>query len=244
MSVYDLLMIKIAESIFFTLLFWLGCHSYSASGNTVVYTNDFEGTVGAEWSSNNTSTTPSGASFLGLFRNDETTLTIPSVPDSTITLSFELYIIGTWDGNAPIPEAGPDIWELSIANGENLVRTTFGQWPGFTRVYGQAYPGRYPTAAFPFRTGSSLENTLGYTEPFWGGGGDSVYSLSFEFEHTNEDLRIVFSGNLRDTAINESWGIDNIQVTTSVPEPNMSFLLFTCCFAAVIYERRYRCNAV
>ena len=84
-----------------------------------IYSNDFEGTVGSEWSTNQVTTAPGGTGtrFLGRFGNipciggvccpaSGSTLTLTNLPPHQgLTIEFDLYIICTWDGNAP---GGPE----------------------------------------------------------------------------------------------------------------------------------------
>jgi hypothetical protein len=66
----------------------------------MVYGNDFEGTVGPEWSKTSVDVTPGGRHFLGQFGNDTLTLTLACLPAHVqATLSFDLYVIRSWDGN-------------------------------------------------------------------------------------------------------------------------------------------------
>ena len=60
----------------------------------LVYSNDFEGGVGAEWSSAMTETTPVGSrGFLGQFDNATITLTLALPTHSGVTVSFDLLIL-------------------------------------------------------------------------------------------------------------------------------------------------------
>ena len=72
-----------------------------------VYVSDFEGEVGGEWSDQKTDVTPVGARrFLGQFGNKTVTLTLSNLPShGEVHLSFDLFIIRSWDGDAvPVPE--------------------------------------------------------------------------------------------------------------------------------------------
>ena len=63
--------------------------------------------------------------FFGQFVGGETTsLTLHNLPSWTteVRLSFDLYIIRTWDGIGP---QGPDKWQLTVSNGPTLLDTTF-----------------------------------------------------------------------------------------------------------------------
>ena len=188
---------------------------YDADRIRTVYSNDFEGAVGPEWSNTSTDTTPVGArKFLGRFGNGTVSLALANLPPHTqATVSFDLYIIHSWDGNDS-GTAGPDIWDLSVAGGPTLLRTTFCQAPSCSR---QAYPGTYPGGDNPARTGATENNTLGYT--FEPEEMDSVYQLGFTFDHSGNSLELKFSGSGLERIENESWGLDNLVIQVSEPIP-------------------------
>ncbi|MCP2731605.1 two-partner secretion domain-containing protein [Limnofasciculus baicalensis] len=98
-----------------------------------VYDNNFEDPtkVGSEWSNNSIDITPSGEKFLGEFVNDTVSFTLPNLnPHKEAMVSFDLFIIGLWDGNGngnnPILSLKPETWKLSVAgNSTPLLQTTF-----------------------------------------------------------------------------------------------------------------------
>ena len=68
----------------------------SAAGEEMlVYSNDFEGEVGPEWSDTVTDITPIGARrFLGKFGSESVSLTLGGLPaHGSLTISFDLFII-------------------------------------------------------------------------------------------------------------------------------------------------------
>jgi hypothetical protein len=189
---------------------------------TVVYFNDFEGAVGPEWSNTSTSMTPAGSrQFLGQFWRD-VSLTLDGLPLHTeVTVSFDLFLIRTWDGNNR--RWGPDIWDLSVAGGPTLLHTTFSNVarPIFTNSNNQAYPDTYPYGNHPPFTGAAETYTLGYKHREERGRevvflpSDSVYQLSFTFLHSDSSVVLNFSGS---GLTDESWGLDNVEV--SIPPPD------------------------
>lgn len=187
---------------------------------TTVYSNGFEGSIGPNWSNDTNDTTPGTAEhspdrFLGQFyADDSVVLTINNLPSHTeLTVSFDLYIIKTWDGISS-GYVQPDIWDLSVSGGSTLLHTTFGNYVGIRR---QSYPGTYPGGDYESRTGAAENNTLGFT--FEDSGiKDSVYSFegaeSFTFSHSGDSVSLVFSSDIGDINPNEeSWGIDNVEVS-------------------------------
>lgn len=203
----------------------------------VVYSNDFGTAVGAELSSTGGAlgldTTPTSRSFLGradgnttLGLNNETvTLTLTGLaPHSLATLSLNLFIINSWDGN-DTGGVGPDRWQAGHSGSlTNLQNTTFSiNSP-------QCFPSDCP-ASNPLRTGADeTANSLGYpVSTFFG---DSVYNLSYSFAHTGSTLTASFTGLGLQAIGDESWGIDNLLVEVTplvggqqVPEPATLALL-------------------
>ncbi len=169
-----------------------------------VYTNSFDtGVVGSEWSRQiPTDVTPVGARrFLGQFSNDTVSLSLSGLaPHTDATVSFDLYLINSWDGNSNV--YGPDRWSLGVQGGPTLLDTTFSN----VSSENQAYPDAYPVGNYPARTGASESNSLGY-----GGFGDTVYHITETFAHSAGSLVLNFAENAPafDT---ESWGIDNVSV--------------------------------
>ena len=192
--------------------------------NTLVYFNDFEDKKRskAEWSNPITDVTPRGnKGFLGQYSSvsknnprGKTSLELTSLPEhDTVTVSFDLYILQSWNGN-DYWLGEPDLWELNLENGPILLRTTFNnidsEWS--SRRVGQSYPDTYsPLSNYRPRTGATETNTLGYSYY-----GDSTYNLSFTFDHKDSSLLLNFLGkadNRGNTDINnESWGLDNVEV--------------------------------
>jgi hypothetical protein len=180
----------------------------AATTATVVYANDFEGSVGGEWSNTATDTTPVGArKFLGQFAAETVNLSLSGLPSHTsVRVEFDLYVIRSWDGNGNSC-CGPDEFDLSVSGGPTLLHTTFSN-TGDAGNH-QAYPGAYPGSQNFARTGATESNSLGY-DNF----GDTVYHLERRFIHTGGSLVFAFSGLASQGLSDESWGLDNVTVTT------------------------------
>jgi len=192
-----------------------GIDNIVVSATNAVYSNDFQGAVGPAWSNLTTDVTPSGKRFLGQFGNTAVILTLGSLPPhSEVTISFDLYVIHSWDGNdtssgtdreGNTGPLGPDIWDLSIPGGPTLLHTTFSNQSGSSKR--QAYPDPYPPGDNAGFTAADENNTLGYNDYY----GDSVYRLSFTFSHSASSLALSFSASgLQKALSDESWGIDNV----------------------------------
>ncbi|HIK49316.1 MAG TPA: filamentous hemagglutinin N-terminal domain-containing protein [Oscillatoriales cyanobacterium M59_W2019_021] len=192
--------------------------------STVVYENDFEGTVGSEWSDMRTSRTPIGnRGFLGEFSSDTVSLTLDNLPPhQQATVSLDLFILKSWDGNSITDR--PDVILFHLDDGRVLLDTTFSNqnFPQsrFDAVRFQSYPDRYNATDLSenlARSGAVENNTLGYRFGFDQIGeqpADSVYHFTFTFSHNNTNLQLNFLNPLGLSGIgDESWGIDNFRVS-------------------------------
>ena len=195
------------------------------AGAAVFYENTFSTSAGPEWSNPVTKTSPSGERYLGDFSvptNFRDTVTVQlqlnglPAAHTEVTIEFDLYVIGHWDGSAPTP-GGPDIFTLRAA-GAILKRTTFsndGDDP-------QAFPGNHPGASNPYGTGSSARNSLGYTTSLPTNDADATYRLTHTFAHTGASIVFSFAASVQcgvpaSGALDhncERFGIDNVRIRT------------------------------
>lgn len=185
------------------------------------YVEDFEGPVGQEWSNRKTEVTPVGnRRFLGQFGNNTVTLTLNRLPaHQAVTVSFDLFVIDSWDGNSV--EAGPDTWDLNVGGGPTLLHTTFSN----SAVDGvaapcQAFPGDFPGDCNPAQSGAVETNSLGFElYPY----GDSVYHLVFTFPHTADTVALNFAGQNLQGIWDESWGLDSVRIELT-PLPGVPYI--------------------
>ena len=200
-----------------------GCDLFGPPAITVAYQSDFEGTVESVWSMPRTETTPVGdRTFLGPFANDVLNFKLPDLPPhSRVEVVFDLFIMGSWEGNASVDArgraVGPDVWRLSEASGVQLLQTTFSNVGFIERYDHQAYPDAYPDGDHPARTGADERNSLGYLHNFpdLGVGTrpvDAVYNLTFSIEHDDALLWLVFEASGLTGHGDENWGLDNVTV--------------------------------
>ena len=215
----------------------LNCRGLSAGMNlwvpillkqqlTLVYTSNFSEDAGALWSNSTRSTSPSGEIFLGEFGNGGTSLILEELPDhSRVSVSFDLYILRSWDGNQvelpddfdpyqPIVEGqaatriGPDIFQ--VRSGDTiLLDATFSNWAQFTQ--------NYPSLDSPAQSGAVAVNTLGYIYRDWQK--DATYRIHLSFDHSNPMLVLDFVALGLQALEDESWGIDNVSVIVSKSPP-------------------------
>ena len=191
----------------YCFLAFAACCILSASPAVAqTYFNDFEGVVGSEWSNTSTDITPVGArTFLGQFGNQTVSLTLASVPACNVTVSFELFIIKTWDGHVDTGGwGGPDVWDLSVGGGPTLLNTTFATHSPRKQAYPDTYPGGLGLPPYhPHNTGAAEVGTLGFTTVY----DDAVYNLSFTFAHAGGPLVLNFSATGLQGVGDESWGL-------------------------------------
>ena len=179
----------------------------SASEENLAYSNDFQNAAGIGWSHTDLAISPTGRRFLGEFGNDAVILNLTDLGEhAQIRVTFELYIIRSWDGNI-----NPDTWQFKV-DGQTLLLTTFDNQDFFADHF-QAYPDLYPYGSNPPRTGAKENNTLGYE--FSDRPMDSVYFFSFIVPHSSTKLELTFTANgLMQEISDESWGIDNVAFYT------------------------------
>jgi PEP-CTERM motif-containing protein len=206
----------------------------SAAMAAPIYFNDFQSGVGSGWSNTTTSTTPAGCTtcttYLGQFGNQSVTLTLNGLPTNvTLTISFDEFIIRSWDGNGEMG-FGPDTATFSIGGATQLSTTFANGLVGNTQ--------NYPTAGSPAQTGAAQVNTLGYL--FLGTPRDSVYALSFSWFNTSSTQTFTWGGSGLQELADESWGIDNVSVAQpgQIPEPGTALLLGSGVLAFLLYRRR------
>ena len=174
----------------------------------LLYSNDFNGTVGSEWSTPTISVSPSGQPFLGQMTSQGNTLTLVNMPDHTnLILEFDLILIDSWNGNGGQGTASPpDLMTFQVAGGAVLKRTTFSNKPEDE----QAFPGDHPGGVNPAGTGAVAINSLGFP-PDDDAFGDSLYRISLPFSHSSLSIGLQF-GAQQTSGQNERWGLDNVRV--------------------------------
>lgn len=169
--------------------------------------------------------------FLGRVDNHDVTLIVPN-GGSTFSLSYDLYIIGSWDGDGKQSgkQWGADVFQNGIsctATGQivrTLILTTFSN----QKTVQQSYPGTYgvpgggpSTAGY----GAFAIDALGFVNdptshtPLFESFGDTWYKLSFSGVNpcgAGNPLYVqwtVPNANLQSN-YDESWGLDNVVIKT------------------------------
>jgi hypothetical protein len=209
-----------------------------AAAQTVVYSNDFSGSIGIEWSPNAAIVdTPSGERVLGsrvpfgsptpVSGTQTLTLTLTGLPaHSQMALTVDLYTLRSWDGNRTVwggvvmPQWGPDFWDLDATGTAPDIqpRTTFSNYVEVEQSYPDAFPGSNPGTTGAAAAG----DLLGF-----GTSGNSEiaavrYALSYSFVHTDGSVTFSFAGENLQFWGDEGWVLDNVvvSVTPACPAGN------------------------
>ena len=182
------------------------------------YSNDFENPAGAEWSSNHRIQTPGGTRpqtwFLGGdinghnlgFADDTVTLSLTNLaPHSWLEITFDLYIINSWDGIGP---AGPDYFTLAVQDGPVLLHSTFSNHPVGQP---QSYPAEFGAGSYPYRSGALEVASLGIGLAAYGE--NCVYRITRRVQSSASSIQFQFIGGVNSPdGYDETWGLDNVIV--------------------------------
>jgi CSLREA domain-containing protein len=185
-----------------------------------IYDQDVDSNLGDHWTDATQSTPSCGDTtpFLGEFGNQTENLHLGQVPaHNVVTVSFDLYVLRSWDGNLTTNESGstigPDVFDLrQTAATSALLHTTFSNWDRVT--FRQAFPGNFPGGDYPARTGATAINSLCYT--YGDKQQDAIYHLTYSFIHTGSSLSLDFSALGLQAITDESWGINHLKVSVGV----------------------------
>lgn len=189
------------------------------SNEAEIYSNNFE-SGNFNSITNAVTTIFNNNTVLGNYSNGGFQLNLNSLPEHEIvTISFDLYIHDSWDGNAPSPE-GPDIWQMMI-DGESFFSTTFSNedCPAGNFCTPQSYPKEYPINNNNPKAGAYQTDLPGLclwkSKPI----GTTMYKISKTFKHNKSTLSFMCIDKLAHSSAtsgkcDESWSIDNISIKT------------------------------
>ena len=168
--------------------------------------------------------------FIGRIDNHKVNLIVPN-GGSTYDISYDLYIIGSWDGDGKQSgkQFGVDIWENSIACSPTgpavatLMRTTFSN----QKTVQQSFPNAYGAGGGTNKAGAGayLIDALGYKDdptsntPVFNSYGDTWYKMHFSGVNpcgAGNPIYLQWSvpGATLQSNYDESWGVDNVHIMT------------------------------
>lgn len=168
--------------------------------------------------------------FIGRADNHRITLIVPN-GGSKYDIAYDLYIIGSWDGNGKQSGKlwGVDLWEADIACSasgpvvQKLIQTTFSN----QKTVQQSYPAWYLEngAGKAAGTDAYAVDALGFwhdetvNTPLFRSMGDTWYKLHFSGTNpcgTGQPMYFMWTVPDADLQSNydESWGLDNVVVKT------------------------------
>ena len=189
--------------------------------STPFYSQNFESGIASlgAWNMSALATSPgstklASTTYLGRLLNQEVSLSVPAGKTS-VTITFDLYIIGTWDG-AGQQGFGSDRWQIEVSkNGaprENIFHTSFSN----QATKPQNFPRDINGGTGPNDKGALMTDALGYPK---GAGkydvGDAVYRLTYTVSNPGAGPLVFYfhtTTPLQDLN-DESWGIDNVSVS-------------------------------
>ena len=197
-------------------IFIISCNTH-VSNQVIVYNNDFE-SGNLSNIVNGVISQYNGSAVLGQYNNGFFTLSVNNLPKhDLITISFDLYIHDTWDGDEPAPN-GPDIWEMLI-DGNAYVNATFSNdpCPADALCSPQSYPFDYPNFYNNPKTGAYrtdlpgvclMQNVIGWT---------TQYKIVKTITHSNSTVTLqcldkLVQTNSPNPKCDESWSVDNINI--------------------------------
>jgi len=201
---------------FAIVLILIGSCKNKVQSTVTIYSNDFEQQDSSRIT-NGVITQYNGSSVLGRYNNSGFTLTLNNLPKhNLVTISFDLYIHDSWDGDKTDPD-GPDIWQM-LVNNNTYINATFSNAackPG-NFCSPQSYPFNYPNNYNNPKTGAFKTNLPGVCLN-GGVNGTTLYKITKTITHSNDVLTLqcldkLVQTNTTDPKCDESWSVDNINI--------------------------------
>jgi hypothetical protein len=218
--------------ILFLFTVFVSCSYPEMVRNEIIYENSFEEGLDLSAIDGYSTMKFNNTTVLGNFNNDNFSLNLKNIGNHDyIIVSFDLYVHGSWDGNANGFENNdkPDLWtielkpEMDLYSDYNKYSTTFSNSPCFSNYcLRQSYPQSYPFDNTP-TLGSDKRNLPTVCESSFFGGETTLYRIEKTFKSSGNAIVISFYDELyQPNAIDkdgntqqkcdESWSIDNIKI--------------------------------
>jgi hypothetical protein len=205
------------------ILFLFTCVAFITSCNketkseVEIYNNNFEA-ADLKYIDNGFIELYNGTHVLGRYNTSSFALALSDLPKhDLITISFDLYIHDSWDGNKLGIDSvdGPDVWKLLIDH-NTYINTTFSNSPCAAGTFcpPQSYPNNYPNNNRSPKTGSfqaNLPPVCNLTST------TTLYKIEKTVNHTSSTLLLqcldqLIQKNAPDKKCDESWSIDNLKI--------------------------------
>ena len=189
------------------IVLWVSLLTASAaySQTTVIYQDDFEGTISG-WSDNSDDFAPAVTRFLGRFANGQTTtsrtFTVPPNSDE-LRIAFDLYRFDSWDNNT---EFGFDRFEVDI-DGVQLFSLPFPA-PQAAR---SGASGNIAWSHTPLTGREELGFNSGQ---FWF---DQLHRFEIVISNPGASVELTLRADVTQPEFDESAGYDNFLVTAGPP---------------------------
>jgi hypothetical protein len=195
-----------------------GCRFEIIEEETPVYFNDFSGGALEGLGGNPKLWQFNGKNVLGPYNRDGFSLTLNNLPKHRIiSISIDLYIHDTWDGNKIEPD-GPDLWKV-LVDDKVVFETTFLNSP-CESIYcpQQSYPDQYLSFNNP-RTDVFDISFPGQCWWDYRSDGTNLYRVQLRIGHSASSIEIRFADelvqlNVINPSCDESWSVGSIYVGT------------------------------
>jgi hypothetical protein len=213
---------KIQSFAFLAACAAIGCKALPCAAGDLDETQDLI------WSTDATSDTPEwDRKFRGEFSNQDVTARLEKMPaHDYLQISFQLFILRSWDGmarsNNGRSRMGPDFIRAGLDDGRTLLHAVFSNtpvYPGFSaEATWQTYPSPMPGDRSPYMTGADLKNSLGYfffsnPSPPHPMRQDAIYTLKMLVPHSADKVMFHVRGMGLQAITDESWGIADLHIT-------------------------------
>lgn len=202
--------------VFFLFLIINSCKT-QVQNEVLVYSNNFDSSD-LSGIKNGVITTFNNTFVLGQYNNAGFALSINALPrHQLITITFDLYIHDSWDGNKLSPD-GPDIWKM-LVDGNTYVDASFSNVACAIGVFcpPQSYPFNYPNSYNNPKTGAFKTDLPGVCHLINDANGTTLYKIEKTFKHSDSSLLLqcldqLIQSNTSTPKCDESWSVDNIMI--------------------------------
>ncbi len=243
------------------------------AAGTLVYENDFEESVGENWSTVKREITSRGGrrGFLGEFYTEPVTFRKDDLPEHKfLRIRFDLFMLDGLDGLVGAPRHfGVDSWQMKIDNDLVPIGSSFSNFHNDPNNQKQSYPDDYPplfgrkpswyhrvendslwddnleTGFYYGRHGAAEENAISPRK-------SAIYAIDMIVPHEGEGIEILFQADFKDgpferalyhLSFGECWGLDNFRVETLEEPLALTDAELAICFDALVGDDGVKANA-